>query len=443
MNGRTRIRLAQCICLVAAVLIVRGGFLFSHQDSLHEDPDAYRVIAQTLAKTDVFGLPVGMDGARPTAFRPPLYPWLLSWLVDDSGTLSNSSVAIFHWILGGLTVVFTWDIARRLLSNGAAAIAAGLVLIDPILLWQSSLVMTETIATALAVSVWWWIARHTQPAVDDQGQPTPRRAYLLNAFVLGTLLALCILCRPTFLVWAMLVLPVLALMGEVCRYRRATAIAMSVAVIVAGVGAWTVRNVGAIGHPVWGTTHGGYTLLLANNDSFYDYLEDRPYELPWRRHAWEPAVFFAEYQELPRSGDEWADDQLAYAAAKTTIAERPRMFLYSCWVRLTRLWQPFPHAVDGRSPFLIIVVGLLHCVVYALILIAGLRHVHQFHPHRWRRWVAWWPAVAILITLSGVHTVYWSNSRMRSPAIPALSIAAAAAFVGRKNPSPVSVGRSG
>lgn len=430
---KTRDRVVLWLSLALMVVIVRGGFMLSHFESLRDDPDAYRVIAETLARTGVFGVPVGVEDARPTAFRPPLYPWLLSWLVDGTGHLSNFAVAILQLFLGGLTVGLTWDIARRLLSKWPAIIAAGLVLIDPILLWQSTLVMTETIATALVVLVWWWwIVRIFRVGIlPPQTETSPTRTQFFDAFVLGVLLVLCILCRPTFLVWAAMLTACLPLIGTGRLTGRLAVMGITLIIVGLGVGAWTQRNAAAVGHPVWGTTHGGYTLLLANNDSFYDYLESRPVEPPWRRHAWDPDDFFAKYQLLPRSGDEWADDQVTYAAAKRTIAHRPQMFWYSCWIRMTQLWQPFPHATEGRSTAAIVAVGLLQSGVYALILIAAFRHARQLHPRHWRSWIAWWPAAAIVITLSGVHAVYWSNPRMRSPAVPVLAIAASAAFARR------------
>ena len=32
---------------------------------------------------------------------------------------------------------------------------------------------------------------------------------------------------------------------------------------------WAVRNALVLGEPVWTTTHGGYTLALANNEVYY------------------------------------------------------------------------------------------------------------------------------------------------------------------------------
>ncbi len=45
----------------------------------------------------------------------------------------------------------------------------------------------------------------------------------------------------------------------------------------------------------------------------------------------------------------------------------------------------------------------------------------------WRRSV-WWPIPTLVLTLTLVHAVYWSNMRMRAPAIPAIAMLAAAAL---------------
>src|SRR5205814_9425431 len=44
---------------------------------------------------------------------------------------------------------------------------------------------------------------------------------------------------------------------------------------------WAIRNYRVFGKPVVTTTHGGYTLLLGNNSSFYEWLERDETGLPW------------------------------------------------------------------------------------------------------------------------------------------------------------------
>ncbi|MFG0254856.1 MAG: phospholipid carrier-dependent glycosyltransferase, partial [Rhodopirellula sp. JB053] len=167
MSDEKRTRWRSVLLLVIAVVVIRGGFVVAKFDSLNDDPDAYRVIAETLSQTGVFGLPTGDTDARPTAFRPPLYPWLLSWFVGDDGQLPNLAPALLHLLLGGITVVLTWDIARRLTATLSAWLGAALVLFDPILLWQSTLIMTETIAATLVVVFWWWWVVRIMPTPTD------------------------------------------------------------------------------------------------------------------------------------------------------------------------------------------------------------------------------------------------------------------------------------
>ncbi|MCC9654701.1 ArnT family glycosyltransferase [Rhodopirellula halodulae] len=418
----------QLLVVIVSAIVIRGVVVWLRFDSLQADPDAYRVIAESLAKTGTYGLMGESGEATPTAFRPPLYPWLLSWLVTPEGMLSLGAVACLHVLLGTLTTAMTWDIARRWWSGRVAWFAAGLVAVDPMLLWQSTLIMTETLATALAVMVWWWWVARLNPKPIDQcfDDGTPANACdvsagrpMMDAVVFGCLLSATILCRPTFLVWAVMLLPAMLLVGPTCVIRRTVRVGVAALIVVAAVGMWTLRNWNELGHPVWATTHGGYTLLLANNDSFYDYLETDSNVMPWNRKPWDPSEFFATYEARQRGDDEVSDDRVAYEMAKETIAGRPALFVWSSLVRAARLWHPFPARTSDRSAKVVYTVGFYQTAMLLLALIGVGKH--------WRKWLQAnaWPAIALVIALTGVHSVYWSNARMRSPAIPLLAIAAA------------------
>src|SRR6478735_5843543 len=116
-------------CLAALLtftLIVRGTVLWSMRDNLNQDPDAYREIAENLMVYGEFALddpPAGFSNPerRPTAYRPPLYPVLLSNLpTADGGQLSLTKVAALHLLLGIATVWLTWLTARRVGPASAA-----------------------------------------------------------------------------------------------------------------------------------------------------------------------------------------------------------------------------------------------------------------------------------------------------------------------------------
>lgn len=410
----------QGLWLVLVSIVIRGGLLLVRHASLQADPDAYRAIAESLARTGVLGLVNAEGVATPTAFRPPLYPWLLSWCMDAAGQFSTVAVAALHVSLGVATVWLTWDLARRWWSVRVAWIAAILVLIDPMLLWQSTLVMTETLATFLVALTWWWWGR-----VQTDSQFNSPRSTFFAAATMGGLLSLTILCRPTFLVWAVMLIGLMWFVGPSCRFRRSARVLIATLMVVATVGAWTLRNVRAVGHPVWATTHGGYTLLLANNDSFYDYLVDGSSGwLPWNRTPWDTTEFFESYDRRDRGETEHADDQVAYQMAKTTIQNRPMIFVASCFARAGRLWHPFPMRTPDRSLASVLAIGLYHTLAMTLACVGVVKHFRM-----WRVSLAW-PAIALVLTLTAVHAVYWSNPRMRSPAIPVIAIAAAGVFAG-------------
>ena len=182
------------LCLLVLAGIVRGGWLAADCRSLRPDPDTYRQLAQHLLADGTFGYPVPGDATaaprlQPTAYRPPLYPLVLvafGW-VDDVG---SASIAILHAMAGVATVLLVYRLSQAWQLGGWGWWAAVLVACDPILLNQSSRVMTETLATLLAVLGLLGLTRLTVV-------PTISRALLA-----GVLVALAVLCRPTFLVWA-------------------------------------------------------------------------------------------------------------------------------------------------------------------------------------------------------------------------------------------------
>lgn len=170
---------AAIVFLFATLLRWSMGWLMIGK--LNADPDAYRAISDCLRTTGVYGL-VGQEGIGvPTAFRPPLYPVILAWLPS-----TPSAVLLLHSLLGGWTVSMTFFATEAFLGHRAFKVsdgkvsdsklfrldwapffAAAIVLIDPILLNQSTLVMTETLAAAISANVFWWCAR-LPPVCDSR-----------------------------------------------------------------------------------------------------------------------------------------------------------------------------------------------------------------------------------------------------------------------------------
>jgi hypothetical protein len=439
-------------CVVGLTVMVRGGVSVAMLSSLCADPDAYRAIAETIREAGIYGLSDASGGTRPTAFRPPLYPWVLAMTSPH-----RVVVAVLHVVLGAITVGLTVASTQLLFRRTAASVVAGLlVAIDPILVQQSSLVMTETLAVAIVAGVFY---RWSIAVRDGLGWS--------QCVWVGGLLSLAYLCRPTFLVWAALLVLALGADALIRRSRWWPPIIVG-GMVALTLGAWMIRNVGAVGHPVWATTHGGYTLLLANNPSLYDHLrQGQPIA------DWDPQAFFDAYSHryagdpttrsfwetdwsmagpptYPDDAGEVNDDRYVNAAAKATIVREPQTFAWACCCRWKVLWTPVPAAIATGSASLSGAIG----VYYFLIYLAAIVGAWRWNDRCWLAdrqssdrqssdrqsladnsrlrsavWLSWIPIAAMVVTLSIVHAVYWSNMRMRAPAMPLIAIVAAAGFV--------------
>ena len=411
ISGNDSRRLRIWLALLAAACIIRGGWLWANLDDLRADDDSYRQLAVNFLETGIFGYRIdGPDetgSVRPTAFRPPLYPLLLAGLgcIDEIGP---RAVAILHFVLGVGTVALVYVVAQSWRLGRWAVAAALATACDPILLRQSALVMTETAATFLAV-----LTLATLSRLD--AKPTKRAAALAGAIV-----AIAVLCRPTFLIWFAAITVALALLPSIkIRYRVGVAGSF---LLVGGaiIAFWVGRNYHVFHRPVLATTHGGYTLLLGNNEGFYRYLA----EADWGQ-IWDSSELDAEYnQTKTRYGnDEVAADRWAYGRARNCIRNQPAMFLWSCVIRAGRLWGVLPHQTDANEPASgrlqryavgIWYVGLF---LFAVVGVFALGRDLGRRPYLW--------GLLLCLSFTLVHTFYWSNLRMRAPLMPVVCLAAA------------------
>lgn len=440
---------ASILALTVIVLMIRGAVLFYNVGSFDADPDNYRALAENIQTEHVFG-----TGETPTAFRPPLYPAVLSGVfhltkgepnpllrspeetktpksfLENFRLTKNSSIALTHWILGLLTVFMTYFCGRYLdLTHEGSAFAALLVGIDPILLQQSRLVMTETLAAFFAVLVLLMFLKFTVPG---------RNA--LFAFVPGVLLGYAVLCRPAFLLLALLALIPLILIKGGKRFSVTGAL-IRILVFFSGVAIplfpWALRNYQEFHVPTPLTTHGGYTLLLANNDFIYDFNQNhRPWEARWEGndfHEWwqsrTEAAFLIKDIDPDSKEAELFQDELAKSEAKKVIESRSKDFWRSMAVRVGNLWQMLPYqtSADESSArkYARYAVGVFYALEFLLMIFGiGIVGFNLFEKnaqgHR-RIWYWIWP-VLLIISVQIPHLIFWTNMRMRAPFIAAVAL---------------------
>jgi len=395
------------LMVLAFAVALRTGVVWLTPGALESDPDGYRRLAENLMIHGTLG-----TGDAPTAYRPPLYPLLIAGVGG-----SRAGLAALHVAMGAAAVGLTLLLAGWWgLSTFGAAVAALLVACDPILLNQSTQVMTETPAVFLA------IAGLAALAWFDR-RPTPCRAVLC-----GAVLGLGALCRPAFLPWAALIVAAM-----LWKHRRQciSALGFSAAFgsgLIVVLCPWAVRNQVQFGRPIATTTHGGYTLLLANNPEFYEWLRSGDWGGVWRADRFNAAW------DRRRPADELQSDRLAYREAWQTIGERPGTFAYACLVRVGRLWSPLPHRLsDDESPRRRAARWCAALWYAAEFFLVGICVLQSFRPPPSALRLlssVWLWGLLLAASLTAVHALYWTDMRMRGPAMPVVALAAAAALSG-------------
>ncbi|MBC8352602.1 MAG: glycosyltransferase family 39 protein [Planctomycetes bacterium] len=454
----------QVILAVAlCALVIRVAFVVVMAESLDADPDAYRRIAENVRQHGVYG-----SGSSPTAFRPPLYPVLLAALAMG-GEVSPSMTGGLNVLFGVATVVLTFLLAKQWRLGQWSFLAAALVAIDPILLNQSALVMTETLASLLAVAGMFALSHWSAKPSTAQ------------AVIAGIVFGLACLCRPTFIPWLGLSLSVTGWLGSSLRApSNATTggsktrpqpplsrvIGQPLAFLLSAIlviSPWILRNYNVFGVPKATTTHGGYTVLLGNNPSFYRYLREAPRGTTWDAvelaDAWEQRRYSTTPNDamwtLPHSASdikdvdpvvrsEFEDDKFAYSLARRYITDEPGMFVYACFVRVSRLWQIIPYKTNvdestGRM-WLRVATGCWYSVLFvlAIVPIVVVRGANNRLFAERTTTIIW--GLLLCFTFTAVHALYWSNMRMRAPLMPFICLMAASGiawistYVGDRKP---------
>ena len=432
LAGADRPQLITLLVIAATLRLIAIGYW---RDDLADDRDAYLGIAQGIADGRGFSVP-GSD--QPTAFRPPLYPLLIA-PISQATPAHNIARGLLNLALGLGTVFLVWRSAARLGLGTLGKTLAGLIIaIDPLLVRYTPFPMTETFCTFLAALYLWMLA-------DSKWS-------WQNGIKIGVTFGVLVLCRPTF--WAF---GVVAAVISFCihTHRRMTIpvdfskrLGHSIATLLATglvVTPWFVRNELALGDPVLMTTHGGYTLLLGNNEAFYAEVVNQPFGTIWDgSHGPGQAGWIngleVEMTELELEG-EIKRDRWMSQRAKETILQHPETFARACLKKFLWFWNIAPHApAAGGVPGIAIVgLAIYYIILWGLLLVGmGLvigKSIRK--PGEMRSW--WWPLLFVLC-LSGVHLVYWSDARMRAPAMPAIALLCAAAVIFTRKSSAESAG---
>lgn len=259
--GRAGVELTAVFVFAAAVrvchwVIVTPGWV------PRSDAHQYVLLSRSLAAGDGFGLVFPQLAHHPTAFRPPLYPLLLTpgaWLFGDAlwpGRLLNV-------LLGAAVAVAAALFARRIAGPVAGWVAGIALALHPALVANDTVTLTEPLALLLLLGAVLF--------VDDR-RPVPA----------AVLTGLLLLTRPN----GYLVVVVLALWAAArCGPRRGV---LYGAVVIVVIMPWLVRNQLRVG-TFRLTTSDGFTVAAVYGepgreaDEFVDPVFSPAYDDPGHR----------------------------------------------------------------------------------------------------------------------------------------------------------------
>lgn len=400
------------IAIVFVAIVLRVVLILVRGADLRTDPDAYVAHAQALLDTGSFCVP-GTE--QPTAFRPPVYAVVLA-AFGYFGFKFSTAAALVNLFSTAVVIIATWWTARVVgLRNMWPTVCASAVALDPMLLRYTVLPMTELLCAAfLSVAILQTLKLWYDQQADRTG--------LQSAIGAGLCFGLGGLCRPIIFLVCAVVTVVMAVQFVIQRYRgqgdmqnplvRKPNGLFVVPAMVAGLVLlpWIIRNAVQFNEFVPATTHGGYTLLLANNPVFYDEVV-----MASGHPTWQAASLDNWQQQLQRDqaadgidrDSEVAVDKWNYARASRNISENPSLFFRSMLFRWQRFWAVQPTISTGGTIvswmtalwYSVAWLGLL-CVTW-LWLIRRQTRVH----------LMFWTLLSFFV----VHSFYWTNARMRAP----------------------------
>ena len=418
--------------LLLAVSLFRLAILFLLGDqfstNLQLDVDRYLHLGTNLAESSAYTL-----DDKPTAFRPILYPLLIAAGLK-AGFTAKVWIMVLHVGLAIGTVGCTVALGRHIKDEKTGWLAGVLVMFDPILLHQSVWVMTETLATFLAVLTMYRVAKLLE-------NPGP-----LTALLAALSFSLAGFCRPTFYIYALLTLVLLLLVLQTSLLKRLMTSFAVGCIILLTLSPWVYRNYQLFNTIIPATTHGGYTFLLGNNPLYYQHLKQQHEEgvVMYTADEFDEGVRRFNVSEDP-SYDFWSAeaslqrpvitrneserDEFAYSVAKYHIKHNPVEFARSCVTRIEAFWTPLPAAMPERNDTQRYAIGIWYALIYLLVINFTL-----FHCKKWFH-SGLFAGFCMVISFTLMHAVFWSNMRMRAPIIPLLCLVAAVSLLGPKSES--------
>jgi len=346
-----------------------------------------------LASAGEYSIQVG----HPTAFRAPGFPFVLAGIYAIAPG-AYPLVYLALCLIGAATSIGVYALAREVLPETTARVAALLLAIYLPHVYFSTLIVSEALFGLLMVFAFFFFVRSIKNSSN------------LTLLAAGILLGLCILTRP----FGLLLCPLLAAILFWFSGRNWAAVGkclfLAVTVIVA-ITPWTLRNFALFHRPVLITTNGGSTLYGSNNDIV---LNDPKY---WG--TWISTVQLPGRDIIEAAPDEVSHDAIEQKLGLEWVAGHITSLPKLLSLKLLRL--VIPDTTSGNRTFIILQAAFYLPVAFLTAWgVWKLSRKTEF----WNdpAWLAIHSAVAALFLQT---LIYYGSSRFRDTIAPVFLIYAA------------------
>ncbi len=328
------------------------------------------------------------------AARMPLYPALLAVCAHQAN--GRRTALVMQALLGALSCGFAAVLAARVapahLRRVVAAVAGGLVALDPFLVYFHRFLLTENLFTAALCG----FVLLSWPLLCPERTPG-----LFRWLGAGAAAAGCVYLRPAtvglLVCWSGLLC--------CCRGGRPATwagLACSWLVVVVALVPWAARNQRVTGRWTWLTNRAGISL--------YDGVRpgaDGGSDLGAIKRAPEVAGL-----------DEVAWNAYFQARSRELLVQDPLRIVTLAGRKLLRTWSPWPNAADYQQVWIRILAGTWTA---AVLITAAIGFAVLWRRHR---------AAALLLILpalyvTGLHLLFVGSVRYRLPVMPPLEVLSA------------------
>jgi len=350
----------------------------------------------------------GPNGYQPTAFRPPVVPWITSLLYRAVGHRYFGAL-LLQCAIGATVPLLLGRLAGNWFGGSVQRWAGWLAALSPVLVFFSGYLLTETTFTATLLLA-------LLATVEWVKTPRPGRA-----LGVGILWGLATLTRPTALalpavvaLWAWVPLGLSLAAND--RRRQILLLALGLVIVVAP---WTIRNAVTLHAFVPVTTGGGRAFLDSNNELVWSD--------PARRGGAVSTYEIEPYASEFRGRTEVEADRIASRRGREFLTAHVREWPAMAVAKLGRFWRLTSEAGGtgtwqrSHSPLAAVTRVVDPLLVWSILTLPfgvwGVTRIVR-GPRRWYQFLV--PLVIAYFTVLAV--VYWGSLRTRMPIEPLLAL---------------------